>query len=81
MHISDILAIVSAAFFVIGSLLLADAIEFHADKITLTDDAADQAVKKMGSHGWINSVKLRWGKIMNGLGLVIFVLSVACKAC
>lgn len=77
MTASDIMAIMSASCFTVGTFFLAGAIEFQADKIKLGDSKSDKNVREMGSPGRIVWWKLRWGQVLTGLGLAFFVLSFA----
>lgn len=75
MNWSDLLAITSAVSYTVGSIYLANAVEFHADKLILGEGETDNAIRKMGSPGRIDHVKLKRGKILTGCGLALFVLS------
>ena len=68
------LIVSSGACILIGTTLLASAIEFQADKLADDDSILAKAVKDKGSPGRINRFRYKAGMFLNALGYVLLLI-------
>jgi len=75
--IKTILIIASCTFFFAGTVFLAYAVEFQADKLAKGDSRLQREIEKMGGPALLNHKKHRAGLILSCIGYVLLLLSTA----